>query len=154
MALAPIPLRTPIVDQQGRINIFFRERWQELLGLTAVVPAVGLVSFSNQSAALATKVIATTKQTGIYRVTFTARRTVVDGVASTLQFTWHWTDGGSPFSQAGTLDNTDTTGHLYSETKAFPADQNSDLTFDMAYTSNTPAAMKYKLAVFAELVSL
>jgi hypothetical protein len=151
--LAFIPLKAAIVDQAGRINLFFRERWEQLIQLTGLVPAKAIYSTTG-NAAIATGALFTVVVGGIYRVTFTARRTTADGVASTLQFTWHWTDGGAPLSQLGTNDVTDTTGHLYSETKIFPVDANSVLTFDLGYTSNTPGAMRYKLSVVAELISL
>lgn len=147
MPLAPIPLKTSIVDKLGAINIFFRQRWEELRSVTAIVAAKAIYSASDQNAAIATQLVYTITAGGYFEVTFSARRTTVDGVASTLTFTWHWTDGGTPFSKAAPINSTDTTGDLYTGTATFPADVNTNVTFDMAYTSNTPGAMRYKVAV-------
>lgn len=153
MSIAPIPLRTVIVDKAGAITDFFRLRWEELRTAGGQVPALGIYSASNQNASLASALLLTVTLPGLYRVTFTARRTAVDGLASSMAFTWHWTDGGAPLSAAATVNNTDTTGSLYSETREFPVDINTPLTFDLTYTSNTPGAMKYKISVTAELIT-
>lgn len=152
MALAPIPLRTAIVDTLGTINIFFRQRWEELRLLTTQVPAKAIYSVTGQTAAIATALVYTVVAGGLYEVTFTARRTVVDGANSTLTFTWHWTDGGVPCSDTATVNATDTTGSLYSGTRLLPVDVNTNLTIDMGYTSTTPAKMTFKLDVIATLV--
>lgn len=151
--LAPIPVKTVIVDTLGAITLFFRERWEEVRTAVARVAAAALVTKSGQTAALATQLIYTAPVGGFFRVTYVARRTAVDGVASTLQFTWHWTSGGTPFSDVGTLDNTDTTGHIRSESRLVPVDANTNLTFDMAYTSNTPGLMAYTVTVTAEFLT-
>lgn len=153
MALAPIPVKTPIVDALGAMNIFFRQRWEELRSAVGAVPYRGVYSApAPLSAALVSQLLYTAVVGGVYRVTFTARRTAADGVASTLTFTWHWTDGAVALSKAATVNSTDTTGDLYSETRTFPVDANTNLTFDMAYTS-TGSNMRYKVAVFAELLT-
>jgi len=151
--IAPIPVKTVIVDKLGAISIFFRQRWEEVRTAAGRVAAAAIVTLTGQTAALATQLIYTTPVAGLFRVTYTARRTVVDGVASSFQFTWHWTSGGTPFSDAGTNDTTDTTGHIRSESRMVPVDANTNLTFDMAYTSNTPAKMTYEVRVVAELIA-
>ena len=153
MATAPIPLKTQIVDQAGAITVFFRQRWEELRQQILGVAARGIFSVAGKNAAIAGQVIYTVQTAGLYRVTFTARRTTADGVASTLTFTWHYTDGGTPVSPAEAVNGTDSTGSLYTASRLFPADANSNLTFDMAYTSNTPGQMVYKVSVTAEQVT-
>lgn len=152
MPVGPIPRLTPIVNKLGRINLFFRERWEEVRNATASVPARAIVELANQNASILTGLLFNTTQAGYYRVTFTARRTAVDGVASTLTFTWHWTDGGAPLSDTATVNATDTTGSLYTGTRMFPCDASIGLTYDMAYTSNTPGAMKFKIGVTVEFI--
>lgn len=154
MAIAPIPLKTVIVDKAGAIVIFFRQRWEELRTVTGLVAAKAI--YQNPAAlnaALVTQLLYTVLVPGLYEITFSARRTSVDGAASSLQFTGHWTDGGAPLSFQFPVNNTDTTGSLYTGTMAVPVDVNTNLTFDMAYTSTTPGAMKYKLQVSAKLVT-
>lgn len=154
MALAPIPLKVAIVDKAGQINIFFRQRWEELRLLTSLVAAKTIYTpAAVQSAAIVGQLLYTVTQGGLYRVTFTTRRTTVDGAASSLTFTWHWTDSGSPLSDAAPVNNTDTVGSLYTGTRTFPVDANTNLTFDMGYTSTTPGQMKYKPYVTVEQVA-
>jgi hypothetical protein len=153
MGLAPIPLRTQIVDSAGTIVEFFRLRWEELRTLTGVVAAKAVFSVTGRTAAIASQLLYTAVAPGLYAVTFSARRTAVDGAASSLTFTWHWTDGGVPLSDSATVNTTDTTGSLYSATRLLPVDVNTNLTCDMAYTSTTPAKMTYKLDVVVALTA-
>lgn len=151
--IGPIPLETAIVDKLGAIGEFFRLRWEEVRSAAGRVAAAAIVTKAAQTAALATQLLYTVPIGGVFRVTYVARRTVVDGVASTFQFTWHWTIGGTPFSDTDTLDNTDTTGHIRSASRIFSVDANTNLTFDMAYTSNTPGLMAYTVIVVVEAIA-
>ncbi len=154
MALAPIPLRVAIVDKVGAINLFFRQRWEELRVLTGLVAAKAVYTPSAVlSAAVLGQLFYTVTQGGVYRVTFTARRRTVDGAASSLAFTWHWMDNGTPCSDTAPANTTDTTGSLYTATRTFPVDANTNLTGDMAYASTTPGAMSYLYSVAVEQVA-
>lgn len=153
MALAPIPLRTPIVDGvRGAINEFFRLRWEELRTLTGQVAAKGVYTATGQGASILSKQVITAFVAGSYRVTFTARRTTPDGAGSSLQFTWHGTDGGVPLSVAAAANAVDTTASIYSATQLLEIDANTDVTFDMVYASTTPGAMRFKVRVVVEFV--
>lgn len=155
MALAPIPLETAIVDTLGAINIFFRQRWEELRTLTGLVPAKAVYTTPNtvQSASILTQLLFTAVQGGLYRVTFNLRRTAIDGAGSTLQFVWHYTEGGVPLSISAVANATDTTGSVYSASQLVNADANTNLTFDVLYTSTTPGQMKFRGSVTAEQVA-
>lgn len=151
--IAPLFIATKIVTEDGGVNIYFLQRWEEVRVGLSVAPAKGLVQPAPlQNASLLTQVLLTTTQAGLYRVTFTARRRVADGAGSTLEFIYHWTDGGTPLSKSGGVNATDTTADLYSGTQTFPVDANVNITYDVVYTSTTPGLMKFKYAVFAELV--
>lgn len=155
MALAPIPLKTAIVDTVGAINIFFRQRWEELRTLTGLVPARAVYTTPTavQNASILSQLLYTVVQGGLYRVTFNLRRTVVDGVGSQLQFVWHYTESGLPLSISATANATDTTGSVYSATQLLKVDANTNLTFDVVYTSTTPGLMKFRGDVAAEQVA-
>lgn len=148
--LPPIPLRTPIVDANGQINVFFRERWEEVRVSAAQVAATAIYTKSGQTASLLTALLYTVLEPGIYRVTFTARRTIIDGAGSTLTWTWHWTDAGAPLSDTAPANATDTTGSLYTGTRTFRVDGNTNLTGDMAYVSTTPGLMTFHIDVTVE----
>lgn len=155
MALAPIPLKTQIVDKAGTIVEFFRLRWEELRTLTGLVPARAVYTTPStaQSASILTQLLYTAVQGGLFRVTFNLRRTAIDGAASSLQFVWHYTEGGVPLSITATANTTDTTGSVYSASQLVNADPNTNLTFDVLYTSTTPGAMKFRGSVTAEQVA-
>lgn len=152
--IAPLYIATKIVDAAGGVNIFFLQRWEEIRTGLGLVPAKGVVNPSGvASASEVTQLLFTTTQAGIYRMTFSIRRTAVDGAGSTLIFTGHWTDGGTPLSFAFPVNNTDTTGSLYTGTMEVPIDVNTPVTYDIAYTSTTPGQMKYKRLVTLELLA-
>lgn len=151
--IAPLFIATKIVEQDGGVNIYFLQRWEEVRVGLSVAPAKGLVRQPlPQNASLLTQVLFTTVQAGLYRVTFTARRSAADGAGSSLEFVYHWTDGGTPLSKSAGVNATDTTADLYSGTQTFPVDANVNITYDMVYVSTTPGAMKFKYSATAELL--
>lgn len=150
--LNPIPLKTPIVQpKSGAINVFFRQAWETLRAAVAAVSTVGAgVDLTNQGAALANVLIYTTPQAGLYRVTYYLRKTVADGVSSSAQFVWHWTESGLPQTLADAALTTDTTGAVASESRLLQVDQAINISCDVNYASNTPAKMKFRLSVRVE----
>lgn len=152
-ALGPILIDTKIVDEEGRITDFFRQRWQELLDGATTTPAKATISAANQGAAIATTRITTALQAGNYRVSYYIRKTTADGVSSSVQFSWAWTESGVPLSKTDTALTTDTTAAVASGSFVVKADAASDLNFSVAYASNTPGAMRYRIEVVAELIA-
>jgi hypothetical protein len=152
--LGSIPLDTPIVDAQGRINPYFRRRWEELRGSFQQSPTVagpGNNSWAaDLSAALPTTVVYTTTAAGLYRITVYARKTIADGVSSSLQATYGWIETGIPLTDPGAAQATDTTAAKILEQRTVEADANTDLTVAMAYASNTPGQMHYRAWVAVE----
>lgn len=152
--ISPLYIGTAIVDAAGAVNIFFLQRWEEIRTALGVVPVRGLVNpAGTMNASELTQLLFTTTQGGVYRMTFSIRRTVVDGAGSTLTFTGHWTDGGTPLSFPFPVNNTDTTGSLYTGTMEVPIDANTPVTYDIAYTSTTPGQMKAKRLITLELLA-
>lgn len=151
-ALQPIPVKTQIVaPTTGSITLFFRQAWEALRAAIATVPTIGSgIDLTNQSAALAGTLLATVTSAGKYRVSYYIRKTVADGVASSVAFTWHWTESGIPQTLADTALVTDTTGAVAGNDKMLDVDANTNLTIDVAYASTTPAKMRYRIAVRAE----
>lgn len=157
--LSPIPDGVVIVDKSGAINEFFRLRWQELIDGFRATPTVAVLQYGPptgavQTGALATTTLFTTTVAGYYRVTAYLRKTSADGVASTLSFTWGWTDSGFPLTetQAPAALAVDAIGAQASVSKTFWADANVSLTIAVPYTSNTPGNMKWRGDVTCELL--
>src|ERR1700689_1246032 len=143
-SLGPIPGGTQITDGRGVITTFFRLRWQELIAAFNTTPTVantGLIA--NQNAAIVTTNVFTTETSGAYRLSYYVRKTAADGVSSSLQFTYGWTDNGAGLSESAAAVTIDATTAEQSGSKLVYADADSEITYAVAYVSNTPGAMVY-----------
>lgn len=140
-----IPAQTPIVDEIGRINDFMRRRWEQVRSLGSQVPSVSDgVSELGLSDALATTAVASALSTGgIYLVSYYIRKTVADGVSSSLTVTISWTEHGQVLTKTFAALTTDTTGANQADLYPIYADANTDISIAIAYASNTPNAMHY-----------
>lgn len=154
MAVSPLYIGSVIVDKVGAINLYFLQRWEEVRLAFGFVAAKAIVQATTQSASIVGALILTTTIAGVYRIAFSARRTAVDGVGSTLTATIHYLDGGVPVSIPFPVNNTDTTGSVYYGSVDVPVDAISNITFDQAYTSVTPGLMKFKNLVVVSLLQV
>ena len=151
-SLPPIPQGVPIVDPNGAITAFFRLRWEDIITAFTTTPSIANVPKRTQTAAIATVAAFTTKRAGTYRISYYLRKTVADGVSSSLTFTWGWTETGVPLTESAAALTTDTTAAQQSGSKVVYADAATDLTFAVAYASNTPGQMTFRLDVVVELL--
>lgn len=149
-SLGPIPLDVPIVEPGGSITVFFRLRWQQLIDGFTTSPTIESTSYDTQTAAIATATVHTTLGAGRYRINWYMRKTVADGVSSSLTLTTGWTESGVSLTEAAAALTTDTTTAQQSGSKVVDADASSDLTIAVAYASNTPNRMTYRLRVDVE----
>lgn len=114
------------------------------LGLTPTVANPGPSAV--QAAALAATAMYTVPAGtgGQFGVSWSVQRTQIDGVASTLQATISWTQGGITKSHVGRAMATDS---LAADPTDAPimisADSASDITIAVAYTVTTPGNCKY-----------
>lgn len=152
-SLSPIPVGTPIVyPASGAINLFFRQLWEGVRLALGLVPTVGAgYDATNQDGTAGSPTIVYTVTTGgRYRVSYYIRKTVADGVTSSIQFTWNWVENGVAQSLADAALTTDTTGAVASGSKMLFVDANSQLSFSRTYASNTANKMKYLISVRVE----
>lgn len=150
-SLAPIPQGVAIVEPKGgSITEFFRLRWQSLVDGFQISPDVAAIALAGKTAAIAAASAFLTKSAGWYRVSYYMRKTVADGVSSSLTVTLGWTESGVPLTEAGAALATDTTSAQQSGSKSFWADAGVDLTYAVAYASNTPNKMTYRIDVLVE----
>lgn len=149
-ALGLVPLNVAIVERDGTITEFFRERWEELRVGATTSPFVGEFSADAQTAALATTAVHTTIGSGRYRISYYIRKTTADGVSSSLTVTLGWIDGGVTLTETFTALTTDAITAQQSGSKVVESDGNADLTIAVAYASNTPGAMTWKLDAVVE----
>lgn len=139
-----IPLGMPIVNEKGEINEFFRLRWEDVQQSAQVVPSRQSTSLTGQSAAISGEALYTALVEGLYRVSLYLRRTVVDGVSSSLQATLSWIDHAQTLNKALAVMPTDSVTEVQDSTSVLWSDAASDIELSIAYTSNTPGAMKYE----------
>jgi LDH2 family malate/lactate/ureidoglycolate dehydrogenase len=152
-SLTPIPADTPIVDKKGAINFFFRLAWQALIDAFQQVPTVAAIERLAQAAALVTTGLYTTRAAGLYRISWYLRKTVADGVSSSLTVTLGWTESALALTEAAPALATDTVTAQQSGSKLVYADESTDLTIAVAYASNTPGAMKWRLDASVEALT-
>lgn len=154
--LSDIPLGIPIVDQSGGITIFYRLRWNELQERFQLAPVAATADSpsTDPSAATGTTSLLTTVSSGLYRVTVYSRKTVADGVSSSLQLTLGWTEHAVALTKTFAAVTADSiTTSVDSITWTVLADATTDINFSFAYASNTPGNMKYLYRVRVEQLS-
>lgn len=109
------------------------------------------VALSAQSAAIgATAIPLGSLTAGTYRVSYYARITTPDGVASSLTVTLGFTETANSLSFVGSAMTGDTVTTVQTGTATIVIDAASAITYATAYSSNTPAKMKYRLQVVVE----
>lgn len=148
--LAPIPEGTQIVDKAGAITIFFRLRWDDLIQAAGLTPTVARVALTGQTAAIVTTAAFTTLAAGSYEISYYLRKTVADGVNSSATVTVGWTESGIALSESAAALVTDTTSAQQSGIKTVDCDAATDITYAVAYASNTPAKMTFRITVIVK----
>jgi LDH2 family malate/lactate/ureidoglycolate dehydrogenase len=152
-SLTPIPADTPIVDKKGAITFYFRLAWQSLIDAFQQVPTVAATEVLAQAAALVTTALYTTRAAGLYRISWYLRKTTADGVSSSLTLTLGWTETAFAQSEAQAAVAVDAVTAQQSGQKVVYADESTDLTIAVAYASNTPGAMKWRLDASVEALT-
>lgn len=148
--LGEIPLNVEVVEQDRTITLFFRLLWAQLIDLTTKAATVASIEKLGQTAAIATAAAFTVLNAGVYRVVVSLQKTVADGVSSSLTVTVAWTSRGVPMSHTFAALTTDAAGANDTSLWQVSADANSDITWAVAYASNTPARMTYNANVTVE----
>src|SRR4051812_43985035 len=114
-------------------------------------PATQGGRLTNQNQSLGVSSLATGKlAAGTYRVTYYARKTFADGVASSLTVTLGWTENGLALSLSGAPMVADTVSSPQNGSITVTIDGNSALTYSTAYASTTPNRMRYKVEFTVE----
>lgn len=152
-SLSPIPGGVAIVDAKGLILDFFRLRWQELIDGFQTTPTVAALVASAQSAAVVTTSAFLTKARGRYRVSYYLRKTLADGVASSLTVTVGWTEGGVAQSQTFAALVLDSVLAEQDRVITLRVDAQVDITVAIAYASTTPNRMTYVYDVTVEALA-
>lgn len=150
--LPPIPDWSAIVDGDGKITIFFRQLWEFIRGGWAQVPTAANLDRIGLTAALATTTLLTPLSAGFVRVSASLLKTVADGVSSSLQVTWSWTQHGISLTVSEAALTTDSVGANAEVSRMLYVDASSGVAASVSYASGTPAKMTYDLHVAAEQV--
>lgn len=145
--LEPILPGDIIVDKNGAATTRLRLLWQQLIDGFRQTSVLGDLSLSGQIAAIVTTRVVTPTATGRYRLSYYLRKTVADGVSSSAQVTFGWSDRGAALTEPFAALATDTGTAHQSGSVLVRADGNADITVAVAYASNTPGVMTYALEV-------
>lgn len=148
--LGEIPLGTEVVETDRTITLFFRQLWAQLITMVAKLPTVANLEKTGQTAAIATATAYTVQSAGVYRIAVSLQKTIADGISSSLTVTVGWTSRGIAMTHAFAALTTDAAGANDTDLWQFSADANSDITYAIAYASNTPAKMTYNANVVVE----
>lgn len=146
------PYKAEVVDQSRKLSGDWT-RWIQPFWsrVAAAIQSVGrTVSVTDQSAAIATTTLYTVTQAGTYRVSWYLRVTVADGVSSSAQLTLTWREGSHTSTKTFTALTGDTTSTYDAAVWPFYADSGTTVSYAVAYASNTPLTMRYRLTVATE----
>lgn len=145
-------------DPKRRDPFYVAKTWllwlmDTLLDAVQAAPQVlKTLPLSGQSAAIgATAIALGSLSAGTYRVSYYARITTPDGVASSLTVTLGWTESVA-LTLSGAAMTGDTVTTVQTGVATIVIDAASAITYATAYSSNTPAKMKYRLTVLVEKV--
>ena len=127
------------------IQVFFSRVFSAIQGVGTPV-----ILQTDLSAAVPTTILFTVTQSGLYRVSWYLRITVVDGVSSSAQLTLTWREGSHTSTKTFPALTGDTTSTYDGAVWPFYADSGTQVTFAIAYASNTPAKMRYRRALAVE----
>src|SRR3990167_54347 len=144
-SLSPIPSDQEITEKGGPITIFFRLRWQELIDGFTQSPTLALVDSGVLDAALATTTAQTVIGAGMYRIGLYLQKITADGVSSSLTLTVGWTSRGAALTKTFSALTTDSVGAKDSSIWEMYVGANSDITYAVAYASNTAGLMTYRV---------
>src|SRR4051812_30217658 len=95
----PLYLSDKIVEQDGTITSRFRLLWQALIDGFARTSVLATLSRDSLNAALPTTLVVTLASAGSYLLSFYLRKTIADGVASSAQVTFSFTDKGTALTE-------------------------------------------------------
>lgn len=167
LPLDPIPEYQPLLQddpaegtrarEQTAPTGFLSEVWYRwftalITRLLTCLVKLATLSKSNQSAALGATTIYTPSQPGLYHALWYLRITTADAVSSSATVTIRWKDGGNACSAAFAAITGNTITTTGTGTAFISPDSGQPITIEVAYASNTPAAMRY--AVNAALVQV
>jgi hypothetical protein len=144
----PDPREDAITQSGGPITEFFRLRWEEIrtaLGLCrrSRIPARRRAS-PRRCRDDGDLHDSGRRRRAVRSSSWSVQRTQIDGAASSLQATIGWTQSGIAKTHVGRLMNTDSLAADPTDTPILiSADQASDITIAIAYTSTTPGNCKY-----------
>lgn len=159
--LFPLDTQIPIVEVKGgktdgKVTYNFLQRWNDLSKrLQSAAYRIGdPTTLTDQHASiLASPLAAVTLSAGLYRVSWYARITTVDGVSSSLIVTLGWTEGAVALTLAGAAVTGDLVTSVQSGVAFLNIDNGSPITYATTYASNTPNKMRYELILVLEKVA-
>lgn len=162
LIIAPIPVLSPLIQPPGPnerptqtiSEDYYRWLEQEIrLRLQSTPPVLVTKELTGQSAAIVATTLWSTTQSGLYRIGWYARITTPDAVSNSLAVTLSFSDGLVACSKTFTALTGITTATFDQNSVIVHVDAAAAIRYAVAYASNTPAAMKYRLNLSVEQVA-
>lgn len=149
------PYKSDVTEKPGLLSGDWT-RWLQLFWarVASSIQQVGTPkSLTGQSASIATTTAFTVTQTALYRFSWYMRITTVDAVNSSAQLAVTWREGGVTLTKTFTALTGNTTTTYDGAVWPFVADSGTLIAYAVTYASNTPAQMRYRLALVVEQIS-
>lgn len=128
------------------------QRWLRSLvnGVNSTGQRVGSVALTTQSVSVAqTPIPIQQVNNNLYRISYFVRVTRAAGVSSSVDVIFRFTDGGVLCDYTASTSG-NTTDSYVQGTVVISADQGSNITYEIVYTSAGVPTMQYKLNIIVE----
>jgi hypothetical protein len=154
-SIDPPPYIAPIAEGRSEVMGSAWMRWFQAsvfntLRTTATVFSARVVLTGQNDTIPTTNMTLPAIVAGEYIVSYYARITTPDAIASRLTVVLGWTESSIPLSYAGADMVGNTTSTVQSGSIMIVSDGNTPLNYSTIYTSNTANAMHYRLTVIVQ----
>lgn len=150
----PVPNRT-VMATSAALMTFPWVQWEQQIvqAVNAAPQQITSVSLTGQASAITTTAInQPSVLEGTYRATYYVRKSQAATTNSTLTVTLGWTDGGVDCTGSGAALTLNTTAANQQGSFLFNADEDSDMTYAVAYGSTGAQSMQFDLTIIIEAI--
>lgn len=154
--LAPLNLRTALVDKAGKATTYFSNIWLDMTGRiesAAFVDEGQSVGFTAHAAAILATALVVSASVPLYRITFALHIALAASISSSATVSVGWTQNAVPQTSTFAAVTGNTTGTNQSGSVLVRPDPGTVVTVAVAYASSGAPAMAFDADFIAEAVS-
>lgn len=152
-----VPYKSAVVDDNNILSGDWTRWWSGFWNrVKSAVQLVGTPVTQTSpflNAAVTTKVLLTVTQGGTYRISTYLRIVVADGVSSSAQITLTWRENLQTCTKTFAAVTGDTVTTVDSQSWTVHADSGTQISYAIAYASNTPNKMHFRADLPTEFVN-